>query len=122
MPMNRQLYPRNWRKISERIRFGRARGRCEWCGAFHGLPHPTTGSVVVLTVAHLGAPWPDGQPGDKTNKRDVRAENLAALCQRCHLAYDRADNLESARANRVQRRLLREPMFPALVALASPAA
>lgn len=117
MPMNRKLYPRNWRKVSSRIRFGRARGRCEWCGATHGEPHPDTGSVVVLTVAHLGTPYPDGTPCSKADKRDVRAENLAALCQACHLAFDRADNIKAARAGRDQRRLLREPTLAGLFTL-----
>jgi len=117
MPMDRKLYPRNWQKISQRIRFGRAKGRCEWCGATHGKAHPVTGSKVVLTVAHLGVALPDGTPVDKRNKRDVRGENLAALCQSCHLDFDRLDNIAAARQNREQRRLLREPMFPALVAL-----
>ena len=31
----------------------RARGRCEWCGAKDGEPHPATGSRVVLTTAHI---------------------------------------------------------------------
>ncbi len=117
MPMNRKLYPRNWPKISASIRFGRAQGRCEWCEVKDGDPHPVTGSVVVLTVAHLGVAWPDGRPGDKTDKHDVRPENLVALCQRCHLNFDRADHIEAARAGREQRRLLREPMLPGLIAL-----
>jgi hypothetical protein len=104
--------------MSERIRFGRARGRCEWCGAAHGLPNPKTGSRVVLTVAHLGTPYPDGTPASKGDKRDVRPENLAALCQSCHLAYDRRDNIATAKTNRKRRRLLSEPMLPGLVSLA----
>jgi hypothetical protein len=48
---------------------------------------------VVLTVAHLGAPHPDGTPGNRQDKLDVRPENLAVLCQRCHLNYDRPDNI-----------------------------
>ena len=119
MPMNRKLYPRNWRKVSARIRFGRARGRCEWCGVLNGAAHPITGSKVVLTVAHLGASYPDGRSGDKTDKRDVRAENLAALCNACHLAYDRADNIAAARAGRDQRRLLREPTLAGLFTLST---
>lgn len=122
MPMDLRFYPRNWRKISARIRFGRARGRCEWCGAWHGAPHPITGSQVVLTVAHLGTPWPDGRAGDKADKHDCRAENLAALCNACHLAFDRVDNIAAAKANRERRRLLAEPMLPGLVWLASVAA
>lgn len=118
MSINRKLYPRGWRKMSECIRFGRARGRCEFCGAVHGQPHPKTRSIVVLTVAHLGTPFPDGRPGDKTDKRDVRAENLAALCQACHFEYDRTDNLATIKRNRECRRLLAEPLLPGLYALA----
>jgi len=77
-PENRKLYPPNWAEISNRIRFGRARGHCERCGAEHAKPHPRTGSLVVLTVAHL-----DHDPTHSTD------DNLAALCQACHLEHDR---------------------------------
>ena len=77
MPMDRSKYPDNWDEISRRIRFERARGRCEFCGAENGKPHPVTGSWVVLTVAHLDH--------DTTHNDD---DNLKALCQRCHLTYD----------------------------------
>ena len=85
-PENKALYPNDWKAISHRIRFERAKGRCEFdwpfgsgerCGAHHGEEHPDTGSRVVLTVAHLDH--------DPTNNRD---ENLKAGCQRCHNAYD----------------------------------
>ena len=36
MPMNRNRYPPDWEEISRRIRFERAQGRCEQCGAPHG--------------------------------------------------------------------------------------
>jgi hypothetical protein len=54
MPFDPTRYPPDWRQISIRIRAHRAKWCCEWCGAKHGLPHPDTGSKVVLTVAHLG--------------------------------------------------------------------
>jgi len=47
------------------------------CGAVNTHPHPTTGSKVVLTIAHL----------DHTPENCV-PENLKAMCQACHLAYD----------------------------------
>jgi len=94
--MDKKRYPKNWTEISRRIRFERANNCCEWCGAVNYQPHPITGSKVVLTVAHLGVPHSDGTPGNKHNKIDVRDENLAALCQRCHLRYD----LEEHIANR----------------------
>ena len=83
-PENRNRYPDNWAEISQRIRVGRAGNRCEGspaypdCRAENGLPHPVTGSRVVLTVAHLNH-----------TPEDCREENLRAMCQRCHLTYDR---------------------------------
>lgn len=50
---------------------------CEWCGAVNGQSHPTTGSKVVLMIAHLNH-----------NPADNVPENLAALCQKCHNNYD----------------------------------
>jgi hypothetical protein len=76
--------------ISLRIRFDRAGGRCECdgrcgreheggrCAAEHGKPHPETGSIVVLTTAHVHGTTPE-QCGD---------EDLFAACQRCHNLYD----------------------------------
>lgn len=84
MPMIRSKYPANWEAISLTVR-AESGWRCEWCGAVHGQPHPLTGSIVVLTVHHKGAAHADGRPGDPDDKMDNRRENLAALCQRCHL-------------------------------------
>lgn len=81
-PENAKRYPPDWRAISLRIK-DRARWRCEGipgrppCGAKNGERHPITGSVVVLTVAHL-----NHEP------EDCRDGNLRALCQRCHNQYD----------------------------------
>ena len=95
MPMDRRLYPDNWEGLSRWVRFERAGGRCEFCGAEHGGVHPRTGSVVVLTVAHLDH-----------NPANCAPENLRALCQACHLAHDAAQHAKSAAATR-RRRLLR---------------
>lgn len=88
-PENRKRYPKNWKEISLRIRFHRAKGRCECdgecgehegrrCGAFHGEDHPVTQSKVILTTAHLSE--------EVENCSD---ENLKAMCQKCHNRYDR---------------------------------
>lgn len=62
------------------------------------------GTVIVLTVAHLGAPLADGTPGNPHDKFDCRGENLAALCQRCHLMYDLDDHIiNHARTRRAKR-------------------
>jgi len=62
-------YPDDWPAIAERIK-AEAGGECERCGHPHD---PEAGRT--LTVHHLD--------GDKSNCRDW---NLAALCQKCHLA------------------------------------
>lgn len=107
MPIDYKNYPANWRAISWRLRRERAGNQCEWCGAKNHAIHPETGAYVVLTVAHLGIDKPDGTPGDKTDLADCREENLAALCQRCHLNYDRPEHWQTRwrkrRAARIER-------------------
>jgi hypothetical protein len=108
--MIRSRYPANWEEISYRIRFVRAGGKCEGspaypdCRAEHGKPHPVTGSIVVLTTAHIGASWPDGTPGDPHDKMDVRDENLKAWCQRCHLTYDLSEHIANRKRNQRRKR------------------
>ncbi|KPI12065.1 hypothetical protein OK074_2686 [Actinobacteria bacterium OK074] len=99
-PEMRGRYPSDWPQISHRIRFERAGGRCECdgrcgrrhpgrCTAVHDQPHPATGSLVVLTTAHL-----DDVP------EHCDDDNLAAMCQACHLSYDAA--LHAATAARTR--------------------
>ena len=105
MPVDRTRYPSNWRKVSLTIR--RVAGwRCEWCQIANGAPLPS-GRVgkVVLTVAHLGTPYADGKPGNKQDKHDVRRENLAALCQACHLRYDLDEHIQHARETRYRKKV-----------------
>lgn len=79
MPIDYRRYPPHWKRISAFVRFVRAKNRCEWCDAKNHEPHPVTGTKVVLTVAHVH----DKDP------MNADLENLAALCQRCHLDHDR---------------------------------
>ncbi len=125
-PELKPLYPPDWRQISRRIRFERAKGRCEQCGAPH-LHYRTRGGLIipprlldifhgamtfaeaaqlgfrlsriVLTTAHLDH--------DPTNNSE---ENLAALCQRCHLAHDQQHHWHSRRVNR-ERAVGQERLF-----------
>lgn len=95
-PENRRRYPGDWVEISFRIRFERAKGQCECdgrCGReTHGERCPNThldpaygtGSKVILTVAHL-----DHMP------ENCADENLMAMCQGCHLHYDRQHHKET---------------------------
>lgn len=80
-PENRARYPKDWKARSRFVRFFRARNRCEWCGAENGKPNPATGSKVVLTTAHVFDKRPEA----------AGLMNLAALCQKCHLAHDAPD-------------------------------
>lgn len=96
-PEMRARYPSDWALRSRFVRFVRAGGRCEWCGAVHGQPHPVTGSLVVLTAAHVHDHRPEA----------ASLLNLAALCQRCHNRHD-AEMRRRGRAERLavdQRRL-----------------
>ena len=91
-PENKARYPKDWKKIRARI-LDRAKHCCEFCGVpnyvyrFKGegaltetytytrmWPEQTR---IVLTIAHL-----DHIP------EHCGEDNLRALCQRCHLAYD----------------------------------
>lgn len=100
-PENKARYPKEWRQISFAIRFIRAEGRCEFiepstgerCEAEHGRPHPISGSLVVLTTAHL-----DHQP------ENCDDENLRAGCQRCHLRYDAEHHAANRRASATKER------------------
>ncbi len=126
MPIDYKDYPDDWEAISLRIRNERAGGCCEDCRAPNGAwirRSKANGYIyevaledecedglwkkpvrVVLTVAHVGAPKPDGSIGDKHDKHDVREENLRALCQRCHLRLDLNDHQTNRRNGRNWRR------------------
>lgn len=100
-PENRGRYPADWAEISRRIKFVRAAGRCECvgecgrgthvgrCPNVHGGPAYGTGSKVILTVAHLNHTPEDCDDG-----------NLRAMCQGCHLHYDRDHHRATAAASR----------------------
>lgn len=95
-PENRARYPRNWRAIRAMI-LNRAGDTCEGSPAFQDcraqnyLPHPVTGSKVVLTIAHL-----DHQPENND------PANLRAWCQRCHNTYDAPHRAKNRRNNKCQ--------------------
>lgn len=98
-PENRHRYGDDWKEFSNHIRFVRAKGRCECegecgrgthdgrCPNRHKEPAYGTGSKVILTVAHL----------DHTPER---RDNVKAMCQGCHLHYDRDHHAETRAATR----------------------
>ena len=86
-----------WRAFRASI-IERAGNRCEGtdqnpdCRAANGEPHPTTGSKVVLTIAHMD--W------DETH---ADPERCRALCQRCHLQWDARQHGMNARKTRFRK-------------------
>jgi 5-methylcytosine-specific restriction endonuclease McrA len=114
MPLTREqraLYGPNWRDVSRAVRAASS-WTCQRCGAQHGAPiaHSTQQELalddarvrqrgalrnrVILTVAHL----------DHVCTNHDRS-NLAVLCQRCHLAHDRLDNLARRRRTRAAQQI-----------------
>ena len=89
-PENRARYPKDWKLRSRFVREYRAKNRCEWCGAENHEPHPVTGSIVVLTTAHVYDDRPEA----------ASLLNLAALCQRCPLNHDKLLHQQNANATR----------------------
>jgi 5-methylcytosine-specific restriction endonuclease McrA len=92
MPCDYTLYPPNWNDIRARI-LDQANHRCDRCAVPNHQLHPITGSRVVLTIAHLDH--------DITHNEDT---NLAALCQRCHLAHDAHEHAMHTAATRRRNR------------------
>lgn len=94
-PENKDRYPDDWKEISLAIK-ERAGWQCECggecgrgthegrCPNKHGEPAYGSGSNVVLTTAHL-----DHVP------ENCEPENLKAMCQGCHLHYDREHHAET---------------------------
>lgn len=72
-------YPPNWKQIRARI-LQREKNCCAWCGVPNGAMLDHGRYKCVLTIAHLDH--------DEENW-EVKDERLAALCQACHLKYDR---------------------------------
>lgn len=97
----RKAYPPNWPAISREV-IARAGKRCAHCDAAHRWFHPITGSVVFLQAAHLDH--------DVAN---CGWDNLAALCQRCHLIYDA--RLHTTRGYMTRRAGRAVEMFPELI-------
>jgi len=125
MPIDYKKYSKDWKqiRIAALIRAG---NRCEKCGvenhimgardfegAFHTEDEIAAMSFdhgddlfgdqmklfrIVLTIAHLDQDIENNDPN-----------NLNALCQKCHLNHDRADNLVKAEMTR--KRKQQQPEF-----------
>lgn len=133
MPIRKQhrwLYPIDWEQLTDLVRFERAKGRCEHCQRPHGKivchlgdgrwwdedasawrdgkgrivrrnvpPAPLADHAPVTTV-YLATAHLDNNPGHNDGR------NLKALCQRCHIIYDRPEHLRRRRLNFLMSRAL----------------
>jgi len=114
---NKLKYPKNWKQISLDVR-AKAGNRCEFCdienhsigfrtkdGEFIELQPSHQVDVyvkennlklikIILTVAHL-----DHNPENNNPK------NLKALCQKCHLNYDKEQHLKTRQKNKFKNQL-----------------
>lgn len=125
-PENRARYPRDWKLRSRFVRFVRARGRCEWCGAeqysivergggrklteAHESHAEARQALADLYASHYGIDSRDPCPwsivvlttahvfDDRPEASDLL--NLAALCQKCHNAHDSQSRRAGIRARR----------------------
>lgn len=131
MPIRKELrwfYPIDWALLSRRVRFERARGRCEECGRPHGAVVQQLADGRWLDQAcgewrddaGEAVDWPDIVAAATMRPRRVwlsachldhdpmnsRLRNLRALCQRCHLRHDRAEHRRRRRLTFLLRRAL----------------
>lgn len=130
---NKLKYPKNWKQISLNVR-ALAHNKCEFCGLKNGLvglrdkegkfytvdfiedqlnqkgidlyesilSHHINKNgelkkgftKIVLTVAHLDH-----------NPENNNLENLKALCQKCHLNYDKEQHLKTRQKNKFKNQL-----------------
>src|SRR3990167_9736278 len=109
---NLKRYPADWKAIRQEV-LERAGHKCEQCGvpnhafrvksvnrwsmseieALNIADYGEIPTYIVLTVAHLNhQPEDCGEPGNRPN--------LAAWCQRCHLAYDHEHHMRNAHQTR----------------------
>lgn len=112
-PENMHRYPQNWREIAARIK-ERSEYQCECegecgrgthvgrCPNVHGGRAYGTGSQVILTTAHL-----DHTP------ENCADSNLKAMCQGCHLHYDREHHAQTSYQTRRSGKAVRD-LFEAM--------
>lgn len=136
MPVDYKKYPKNWKTAIRPAILERAKNKCEQCnvpnyaiidrGDYNGTEayqdmdgnifNAKTGEIigedyigaltkpklirVILTIAHLDH--------DITNND---YSNLKALCQKCHLNYDKENHKKNSRETRNKKRGLIEINF-----------
>jgi len=141
-PEQRKRYPETWKEISKRIRFGRARGRCECRGQcelghdndVHGQDGGRCGVLHATTIRREkanGALWQFAEYVPRNSKYDRDFgnpatvtlslahvdrtpengddQNLLAMCNRCHIRFDRFQHAATAKKTRAAKRETFDP-------------
>ena len=91
MPMDRSLYPKNWKQIAYEIK-EKADWKCQVCGKQCRRPdEPFDTHKRTLTVAHLNH-----------IPEDCKEENLKAMCAGCHLRYDAKHHAETRKKKKLE--------------------
>ncbi|HEY9835432.1 MAG TPA: hypothetical protein V6D27_00830 [Vampirovibrionales bacterium] len=123
MPMNRSLYPPDWKAIALKIK-EKAGWTCQECGKPCLPPNTEWHDWVNYLLQNVSDEWyaltcdeiHDSETGEwgfverprrftltvahlNHNPADCRPENLKALCSTCHLRYDAPHHARSRRAN-----------------------
>lgn len=114
-PENKKLYPKNWKEIRKDI-LKRANNKCEFCGVenyaegyrdkdgnfIESIGMQQEADIldgekiirIILTIAHLDH-----------NPQNNDYNNLRALCQKCHLNYDKEHHKETRQKNKNKNQL-----------------
>lgn len=126
MPIKKEnvnRYPKDWKQISERIRFERAKNKCEMCGVKnYSLIHYIDGKTIVeheppynhpMGLTDYNAAIELKQHLNEWNDiyqlrivvltvahldhipENCQDENLKAMCQKCHNNYDKKHRRET---------------------------
>ena len=112
-PENKSRYPENWKEISARIRFGRAKNRCEVCGLKNysiikrlpngsfSFPCQTDWDMIHSRIRNCQSNMSESLKYHGFTKviltvahldhqpENCEDENLKAMCQKCHNNYDK---------------------------------
>ena len=89
----RLKYSPDWKLISLKLIWERAKNMCENCGNINGAKYGNKESRIILNVAHKNH-----------IENDNREENLIVLCGPCHLNYDRKNNLKRRKMNKIMKK------------------
>ncbi len=131
-PENKNKYPKNWKEISEHIRFVRAKNKCEICGVPNysvgyressGAFHPTRGSIIHDAAGRGELSFKESMELATFLSETMEEKylvivltvahldhdptnndhsNLLGICQRCHNKYDRNHRDQTIKNNSSQ--------------------